>query len=84
MTGNRNGDDRVLRRLRYAATIVAMVALGLLVVAYVVAYATRESTPPIDGPLVIVLVTALVALLGLKLPEIDLTGGGRQKKGDDE
>lgn len=81
MTGNRNGDDRVLRRLRYAAAVVALAALGLMLLSYVFAYATRPTTPGLDGPLVVVLVTALLALLGLKLPDIDLNP--KNKRDDD-
>lgn len=71
MAGSRNPDDRVLRRLRYAAAIVAIGALGLLLLAYVVAYATREVPPPApDGPLVVVIGTALLILLGLVSPSV--------------
>lgn len=72
MAGNRNSpDDRVLRRLRYAAAIVAMAGLGLLVLVYAFAYATREVPPPApDGPLVVVIVTAMLVLLGLVTPAV--------------
>ncbi len=75
---NRPGpDDRVLRRLQYAAAIVAIAALGLLLLAYVVAYATREAAPAPDGPLVIVLLTSIFAFLGLKVPDISFRGKDR-------
>lgn len=74
---NRPADDRVLRRLQYAAAVVAIAALGLLLGAYVLAYATREAAPAPDGPLVIVLLTAIFAFLGLKAPELGFRGKDR-------
>lgn len=70
---NRNpNDDRVLRRLRYAAGLVALLAFGLLLSAYIVAYATRDSAPAPDGPLLVIVLTALLIFLGLKVPDVDL------------
>jgi hypothetical protein len=74
-------DDRVLRRLQYAAAVVAIGALGLLLMAYVVAYATRDAAPAPDGPLVVVLLTAIFAFLGLKVPDIGFRG--RDRTNDD-
>lgn len=88
MAGSRGGgDDRVLRRLRYAAAIVAISAFGFIVAAYVVAYATREAASAPDGPLVVILVTAVLILLGLVSPSVltNLIGsrGGPPRKDDE-
>lgn len=77
----------MLRRLRYAAAIVIIGALVLLLGSYVVAYLTREAASTLDGPLVVVLVTALLILLGIKVSTGTLTGGllgtpPREKKDD--
>lgn len=65
-------DDRVLRRIRYAAAVVALSAFGLLLGAYAIAYITREQAGPPDGPLLVVVLTALLIFLGLKVPDVDL------------
>lgn len=65
----------MLRRLRYAAAIVIIGALVLLLGSYAVAYLTREAASTLDGPLVVVLVTALLILLGIKVSTGTLTGG---------
>lgn len=73
-----NGDDRILRRLRYAAAAVALGSFGLLMLAYVAAYLTDDRASAPDAPLVIVLLTAVVTFLGLNVTAFgNLLGGKR-------
>lgn len=87
MAGNRPpGDDAVLRRLRYAAAIVFIGSLALIVGSYVIAYATRADARPPDGPLVVILVASMLVLLGILSADSSVFASvfGRRGKGDDD
>ena len=79
---NGNGDDRILRRLRYAAAAVALGAFGLLMLAYVVAYLSDDSASAPDAPLVIVLLTAVVTFLGLNVTSFNGLLNGKRDDPD--
>ena len=61
MAGNRPpGDDAVLRRLRYAAALVFLGSVALIVGSYVLAYVLDHTARAPDGPLLVVMIVSQI------------------------
>lgn len=70
MAGQGSGDDRIIRRLTYAAIVVLLGLFAMLVLSVIL----LERQP--DATLVIAILVALLAMLGFK--GIDLSGIGKK------
>ncbi len=71
MAGQGKTDDRIIRRLTYAAIVVLLGLFILLVVSVVL-----DRDRSIDGTLIVAILVALLAMLGFK--GIDLSGIGKR------